>query len=35
MDAAREKEMLNRHVLPLEASAANHEKRIKAVEQHR
>ena len=35
LDAAREKEMLNRHVLPLEASAANHEKRIKAVEQHR
>ena len=35
LDAVREKEMLNRHVLPLEASAANHEKRIKAVEQHR
>ena len=32
LDAEREEAMLNRHVLPLEASAANHEKRIKAVE---
>ncbi len=32
LDAAREEDMLNHHVLPLEASAANHEKRIAAVE---
>lgn len=32
LDAAREEAMLNQHILPLEASAANHEKRIKAVE---
>ena len=32
LDAAREEDMLNRHVLPLEASVANHEKRIAAVE---
>lgn len=35
LDAAREEAMLSRHVLPLEASAANHEKRIRAVEQGR
>ena len=32
LDAAREEDMLNHHVLPLEASAANHEKRIAALE---
>lgn len=39
LDAAREEDMLNHHVLPLEASAASHErrlndheKRIRAVE---
>ena len=32
LDAAREEDMLNRHVLPLEASAANHERRLRAVE---
>ena len=32
LDAEREEAMLNRHILPLEASAADHEKRIKAVE---
>ena len=32
LDAAREQAMLNQHVLPLKASAANHERRIKAVE---
>ena len=39
LDAAREEDMLNHHVLPLEASAVNHErrlndheKRIRAVE---
>ena len=31
LDAEREEAMLNRHVLPLQATAANHEKRIKAV----
>ena len=35
LDAAREEAMLNRHVRPLEASAANHENRIKAVERQR
>ena len=35
LDAAREEAMLNRHVLPLEASAVNHEQRITAVERHR
>ena len=35
LDAEREEAMLNRHVLPLEASAADHEKRIKAVEKRR
>ena len=35
LDAAREEAMLTHHVLPLEASAASHEKRINAVEQHR
>ena len=35
LDAVREEAMLNRHVLPLDASAASHEKRINAVEQHR
>ena len=35
LDAAREEAMLNRHVLPLEASAASHEKRIDAMEQRR
>ncbi len=34
-DASREEAMLNRHVLPLEASAVNHEQRITAVERHR
>ena len=32
LDAAREQAMLNRHILPLEASAADHEKRIKTME---
>ena len=32
LDAEREEAMLNRHVLPLQATAANHEKRIKTVE---
>ena len=32
LDAAREEAMLNRHVLPLEDSVANREKRINAVE---
>ena len=32
---AREKAMLPRHVLPLKCSVANHERRIKAVEQPR
>ena len=32
LDAAREQVMLNQHVLPLKASTANYEKRIKAVE---
>ena len=35
LDAEREEAMLNGHVLPLEASAANHEKRINAMEQRR
>ena len=35
LDAVREEAMLNRHVLPLEASAANHEQRISALEQTR
>ena len=35
LDAEREEAMLNRHVLPLEASAADHEKRLKAVEKRR
>ena len=35
LDAEREEVLLNRHVLPLEASAADHEKRIKAVEKRR
>ena len=35
LDAEREEAMLNRHVLPLEASAASHEKRINAMEQRR
>ena len=35
LDAEREEAMLNRHVLPLEASAADHEKRITAVEKRR
>ena len=35
LDASREEAMLNRHVLPLEASAVNHEQRITAVERHR
>ena len=33
LDAAREQVMLDEHVLPLKATAANHETRIKAVEQ--
>ena len=28
LDAAREEDMLNHHVLPLEATAANHERRL-------
>jgi ABC-type branched-subunit amino acid transport system substrate-binding protein len=32
---AREQALMERHVLPLEASVANHEKRIKAIEQQR
>ena len=32
LDATREEDMLNHHVLPLEASAANHERRLRAVE---
>ena len=35
LDAEREEAMLNQHVLPLEASAADHEKRINAMEQRR
>ena len=33
LDAAREEAMLNHHVLPLEAGAANHEQRIQTLEQ--
>ena len=35
LDAMREEAMLTQRVRPLEASVANHEKRIKAVEQGR
>ena len=33
LDAAREQTMLDEHILPLKATAASHEKRIKVVEQ--
>ena len=33
LDATRDQAMLNGHVLPLEAVAADHEERIRAVEQ--
>ena len=33
LDAAREEDMLNHHVLPLEASAANFDRRISTLEQ--
>ena len=33
LDATREEAMLNEHILPLEAVAADHEERIKAMEQ--
>ena len=32
---AREQDLMDRHILPLEASAADHEKRLKAVENRR
>ena len=32
---AREQDLMDRHILPLEASAADHEKRIKAMEKRR